>query len=147
MHQKGKAGLNVLAGKILVDFRSGEPLYLQIARQIEHLITLGELSPGDQLPTVRELATELRINFNTVTRAYHELDRVQLISTQRGRGTFVWDTPSREALRAIREERLETATQRYFKEITQLGFSSEDIREFIDRQLSRWENGTVLSGE
>jgi GntR family transcriptional regulator len=139
--------LNILAGKILVDFRSGEPLYLQIARQIEQLISTGVLSPGDQLPTVRELATELRINFNTVTRAYHELDIAQLISTQRGRGTFVWNTPSKEVLRAIREERLASATQRYLKEITQLGISSEELKKYIDGQLTRWEDNSIPSGE
>jgi GntR family transcriptional regulator len=53
--------LNTLGGKIHIDFRSNEPIYLQIAQQIEQLISQGELKLGDQLPTVRQLATELRI--------------------------------------------------------------------------------------
>ena len=135
--------LNVLAGKILVDFRAEEPLYLQIARQIEQFMDIGELKPGDQLPTVRELATELRINFNTVTRAYHVLDEARLISTQRGRGTYVWDPPSEETSQKIREERLEAATMRYISEIVQLGYSTEEVMEILARYLSSGESGAI----
>jgi GntR family transcriptional regulator len=137
--------LNVLAGKILVDFRAEEPLYLQIARQIEQFMKIGELKPGDQLPTVRELATELRINFNTVTRAYHVLDEAHLISTQRGRGTYVWDKPSEETIQKIREEGLEAATLRYISEIVQLGYSIEEVMEILERCLSSWEGGAIPS--
>jgi GntR family transcriptional regulator len=135
--------LNVLAGKILIDFRGEEPLYLQIARQIEQFMKIGELKPGDQLPTVRELATELRINFNTVTRAYHVLDEARLISTQRGRGTYVWDTPSEETSQKIKEEGLEAATLRYLREIIQLGYSTEEVMEFLERRLSNWEGDAI----
>lgn len=135
--------LNVLAGKILVDFRADEPLYLQIARQIEQFMKIGQLKPGDQLPTVRELATELRINFNTVTRAYHVLDEARLISTQRGRGTYVWDTPSEETSQKIREEGLEAATLSYISEIVQLGYSTEEVMDILERCLSRLEGGAI----
>jgi GntR family transcriptional regulator len=135
--------LNVLAGKILIDFRAEEPLYLQIARQIEQFMKIGELKPGDQLPTVRELATELRINFNTVTRAYHVLDEARLISTQRGRGTYVWDQPSEETSQKIRQEGLEAATIRYIREIVQLGYSAEEVMEILERYLSSWEGSAI----
>jgi GntR family transcriptional regulator len=134
--------LDGLAGKILVDFRSNEPLYLQIARQIEQLMTLGELKPGDQLPTVRQLATELRINFNTVTRAYHVLDEAHLISTQRGRGTYVWETPNEETTRRIQTEGLESATRRYLEQVALLGFSLTDVRETLERHLIEWEENS-----
>lgn len=139
--------MNGLAGKILVDFRSNEPLYLQIARQIEQLMTQGELQPGDQLPTVRQLATELRINFNTVTRAYHVLDEARLISTQRGRGTYVWETPSDETSHRIRAEGLKAATYRYIEEVAHLGFSAAELRESLDRHLSEWEGKYPLSSK
>jgi GntR family transcriptional regulator len=135
--------LNFLAGKILVDFRAEEPLYLQIARQIEQLMKIGQLKPGDQLPTVREMATELRINFNTVTRAYHVLDEAGLISTQRGRGTYVWDTPSEKTSQKIREEGLEAATLRYIREIIQLGYSTKEVMRFLEHRLSSWEGGAI----
>jgi GntR family transcriptional regulator len=79
--------LNKVTDKVQIDFRSDEPIYLQIARQIEELVGNGELNVGDQLPTVREMAADLSINFNTVARAYRLLDESRIISTQRGRGT------------------------------------------------------------
>ena len=81
---------------IQVDLRSDVPIYIQIVEQIQHLVASGQLKPGDQLPTVRQLAAELRINFNTVARAYRILDEAGLISTQQGRGTYIWDQPSTE---------------------------------------------------
>ena len=77
---------------IRIDPESRVPLYAQIVEQIQAHIAAGQLTPGDQLPTIRQLAADLRINFNTVVRAYLELEREGLISTQRGRGTFVADS-------------------------------------------------------
>ena len=136
-----------LAGKIQVDFRSSEPLYLQIARQIEQLMTQGELQPGDQLPTVRQLATELRINFNTVTRAYHVLDDARLISTQRGRGTYVWETPSEETSRRIQAEGLDAATRRFLEEVSRLGVSPAEARQIVNQYIDEWEKEVSHSPE
>ena len=119
--------LNCLTGKIGLDFRATEPLYLQIARQIEQLVLNCELKLGDQLPTVRELATELRINFNTVDRAYRLLDENRLISTQRGRGTYIWEQPSQESLNQIRQKNLEELTDKYLSDVFQLGYSFDDV--------------------
>ena len=125
--------MNRLAGKIQLDFRSAEPLYLQIARHVEHLVEKGELKQGDQLPTVRELATELRINFNTVGRAYRLLDESRLISTQRGRGTYVWEEPTEETMRHLHRKSLEELAQNYLREVTKLGYSSNDAAEELKR--------------
>jgi GntR family transcriptional regulator len=127
--------LNILAGKIQVDFRAQEPLYLQIARQVQQLTVEGGLKPGDQLPTVRELATELRINFNTVSRAYRVLDETGIISTQRGRGTYIWEMPSPDAAQKLRLEELDYLTQQYVDEATRLGFSPSDIQASISANL------------
>lgn len=118
--------MNKLSGKIILDFRSNLPIYLQIANQIEQLVAKGELKLGDQLPTVRELATELRINFNTVGRAYHVLDETRLISTQRGRGTYIWEEPSEETMKQLKKKTLEELTQTYRDEVIRLGYSLED---------------------
>lgn len=115
--------MNRLSGKITLDFRSSEPLYLQIARQVEQLVAKGDLKLGDQLPTVRELATELRINFNTVGRAYHVLDETHLISTQRGRGTYIWEQPTEATLQQLKQQTLEEITRNYLREVRQLGYS------------------------
>jgi GntR family transcriptional regulator len=127
--------LNVLAGKIRVDFRAQEPLYLQIARQIEQLVAGGGLKPGDQLPTVRELATEQRINFNTVSRAYRILDEAGIISTQRGRGTYIWEMPSAKTTETLRLEGLEWLTQQFIDEATKLGFRQGEIQTFFLAKL------------
>jgi len=84
--------------EIRLDMESPEPIYLQIMDSIKHLVATGELKPGEQLPTVRQLATDLRINPNTVARAYLELDREGVISTQQGRGTFVSERPDQNHL-------------------------------------------------
>jgi GntR family transcriptional regulator len=125
--------LNNLSGKIKLDFRSSEPIYLQIARQVQQVVARGELKLGDQLPTVRELATELRINFNTVGRAYRVLDESRLISTQRGRGTYIWEEPTESMMLQLKQQSLEELTRTYLNEILQLGYSLEDAIEELKR--------------
>jgi GntR family transcriptional regulator len=125
--------LNQLSGKITLDFRSNIPIYLQIANQIEQLVAKGTLKLGDQLPTVRELATELRINFNTVGRAYRILDETHLISTQRGRGTYIWEEPSEETMRQLKKKSLEELTRAYHNEVIQLGYSLDEVIEELKR--------------
>ena len=121
--------MNPLTGKIKLDFRSNEPIYLQIARQVEQLVAKGELKLGDQLPTVRELASELRINFNTVGRAYRVLDETRLISTQRGRGTYIWEEPTEETMKQLKKKSLEELARTYQNQISQLGYSLDDAIE------------------
>jgi GntR family transcriptional regulator len=130
---QGAQEVNPLTGKIKLDFRSNEPIYLQIARQVEQLVAKGDLKLGDQLPTVRELATELRINFNTVGRAYRVLDETRLISTQRGRGTYIWEEPTEQTKQELRKKSLEELTRTYRDEITALGYSVEDAVEQLRR--------------
>lgn len=127
--------MNPLAERIHLDFRSGEPLYLQIARQVEGMVSNGELIVGSQLPTVRELATELRINFNTVARAYRLLDEERLISTQRGRGTYIWEEPTEAVMQKMRQKTLEEITRNYLKETTRLGFSRDEAASMLDQLL------------
>ena len=90
-----------------LDFRSGLPIYIQIMNQIENQVLGGTLKPGDQLPTVRALASELRVNFNTVARAYRMLDEARIISTQQGRGTYITEIPPPEVTERLRKETLE----------------------------------------
>jgi len=128
--------LNSLLGKITLDFRSDEPLYLQITRQIEQLVIKGDLKLGDQLPTVRELATELRINFNTVGRAYRLLDEARLISTQRGRGTYIWEQPTEEAMKQLRQKSLQELAGNYLAEAVRLGYSPQEALDGLQRIIT-----------
>ena len=72
-----------------VDFRAGKPVYLQLADQIRYAAASGELQPGEALPSLRPLAEELRINRNTISKAYAELEGQGIIETIHGKGFFV----------------------------------------------------------
>jgi GntR family transcriptional regulator len=120
---------------IEVDFHLGQPIYLQIVEQIRNKIERGELKPGDQLPTVRQMATELRVNFNTVARSYRILDEAGLISTQQGRGTYVWKTPSAEVVRQLRKREIEELIHDTLAEAQKMGYSIEEIANVIKQEM------------
>lgn len=126
-----------------IDFRSGFPIYTQIVNQIQAQVAGGILQPGDQLPTVRALAEELRVNFNTVARAYRILDETRMISTQQGRGTYITEVPHPEVTERLRRDSLRALTERYLGEALRLEFSGAEITEIIHEQLQRWQNGTA----
>ena len=121
---------------ISIDPRSDIPIYLQIVEQIRLLVVNGDIKPGGQLPTVRALALDLRINFNTVARAYRLLDEAGIISTQKGRGTFILDLPSPEMAGNLRAETMETITRKYIEQIHQLGFSDQEAISTIQYQAA-----------
>lgn len=138
--------MDKLSSHIRLDFRSQEPIYLQIARQVEKLVREGIIKTGNQLPTVRQLATDLRINFSTVARAYHVLDEQKLISTQRGRGTYIWDdidlsdsTTGRQPGSPQDSSRQSLEEQvRYFIENTlNSGIPLDEIHQAIQREIAR----------
>jgi GntR family transcriptional regulator len=123
-----------------IDFRSGLPIYTQIVNQIQTQVVGGVLKPGDQLPTVRALAEELRVNFNTVARAYRILDEARIISTQQGRGTYITDVPPPKVTEKLRRESLEALTQRYISEAARLDFSTSEISQMVKEQLKAWKD-------
>ena len=118
-----------------IDFRSGIPIYLQVVDRIKEMIADGRLKPGNQLPTVRALALEMRVNFNTVARAYRILDEAGIISTQQGRGTYILDVPPPEVAEAMRRTTLEALTDRYLADATRLGLSPAEILTIIQQQM------------
>ncbi len=124
-----------------LDFRSGSPIYIQIMEQIRQMVASGELQPGDQLPTVRQLATDLRINWNTVARAYKLLDEAGLISSQRGRGTYVWEKPGEAATLMLRQQALQGLTQRYLTEAIRLGCTQAEVIAIFEGSFNAWKAG------
>ena len=124
-----------------IDFRSGLPIYTQIVNQIQTQVVAGVLKPGDQLPTVRALAEELRVNFNTVARAYRLLDEARIISTQQGRGTYITEIPPPRVTEKLRKESLEVLTHRFISEAMRLDFSKVEINQMVDDQLKGWKAG------
>jgi GntR family transcriptional regulator len=128
-----------------IDFRSGLPIYTQIVNQVQAQIASGVLKPGDQLPTVRALAEELRVNFNTVARAYRILDEARIISTQQGRGTYITEVPPPKVTERLRKEALKALTQRYIAEAIRLEFTANEISEAVKVQLKDWDAGVEPS--
>lgn len=118
--------------KIEVEFESLIPLYEQIAHQVLELIDSGKLKPGDQLPTTRELAVKLGVNFNTVARAYRMLDQGEIISTQHGRGTFILEQGKTRKSKKGKTEDIEDLTKFYIRKATYLGFKPEEIRDCFE---------------
>lgn len=120
---------------ISLDFGSNDPIYAQIVDQVRHQLTTRELVPGDQLPTVRQLASELRVNFNTIARAYRLLDEAGLISTQRGRGTYLLEHDERRSEEAIRKETIEEQLEKTIQSLVRRGYSKEEIQRTIESIL------------
>jgi GntR family transcriptional regulator len=121
-----------------IDFRAGLPIYTQIVNQVQAQVAGGILKPGDQLPTVRALAEQLRVNFNTIARAYRILDEARIISTQQGRGTYITEIPPPRVTEKLRKESLQALTERYITEAMRLEVSKAEISEMIKEQLRAW---------
>ena len=130
-----------------IDFRSGLPIYTQIVNQVQTQVVGGMLKPGDQLPTVRALAEELRVNFNTVARAYRLLDEARIISTQQGRGTYITEIPPPKVSERLRRESLEALTKRFIGEAMRLDFTKIEISQMVKDQLKAWTESEASDSE
>jgi GntR family transcriptional regulator len=118
-----------------IDFRSGIPIYLQVVERIKERLAGGQLKSGDQLPTVRSLALELRVNFNTIARAYRILDEAGVISTQQGRGTYIMEMPPPEVAENMRRQALQDLTRRYIADAERLKTPPEDLVKILKEQV------------
>jgi len=112
-----------------LDLRSGVPVYRQLMDQVRGAMASGTLKPGDQLPTVRQLAVNLEINPNTVVRAYRELELGGLLETHQGTGTFIANKKVEKAS-AERERQLVQMAGEFAARAGAAGFALEDL---IDR--------------
>jgi GntR family transcriptional regulator len=119
-----------------LDFRSGLPIYTQIVNQVQSHLVQGSLKVGDQLPTIRALADDLSVNFNTIARAYRILDKARVISTQQGRGTYITEIPSGKVKAQLRDESLSALAQSFIAEALRLGFSKQEISLVVKDKLS-----------
>jgi len=126
-----------------VDFRSGIPVYIQIVEQVQALIARGELLPGDQLPTVRQLASELRVNFNTIARAYRMLDEAGLISTQQGRGTYIMEPLNGERSKFLKTRSLEDQIVGLIESLQQQGYQPDEVVSAINKVIESWKLGQL----
>jgi GntR family transcriptional regulator len=122
-----------------LDFRSHIPIYVQLVERVKHLVASGTLRPGDQLPTVRQLAAELRVNFNTVARAYRLLDEAGVISTQQGRGTYVLEVPPPEDAIRLRRKALDGLSHNFLLEAHRMGFEADEVQANLEALLKLWQ--------
>ena len=120
-----------------VDPRSGVPIYLQLIEQVKRSVALGVLAPGEQLPTVKQLAVDLTVNPNTVARAYRDLEHDAVIETAPGRGSFVRADGVAKQTRAATDVAGEAVTQAV-REAKSLGLPAAGVRELFEAALSRW---------
>src|SRR6202167_2117723 len=126
--------------RFLLDLHSGMPVYRQIMDQVRGGIASGSLTPGDQLPTVRQLAVDLAINPNTVLRAYRELELGGMLETHQGTGTFISEKKvSRN--NAERERQLAQLAGEFAARAGAAGFTVEELldrlRELIPDSTTR----------
>lgn len=125
--------------QLSLDLQSRVPIYTQIVEQIKALITAGMLLPGEQLPTVREAAVDLRVNFNTVARAYRLLHEAGMISTQQGRGTYVLArAPAENASPQHRQAHLVEMVNRWLTEAERLDLQPEEVERAWDDAFAIW---------
>lgn len=112
-----------------MEFNRNSPVYIQIMMLIKKRIAAGELYSGDKLPSVRELSKELKVNPNTIQRVYQELERENLVFTQRGMGTFVTDHA--EIIKNLKKGSASGLIEQFFQEMKGLGFTADEIKEMI----------------
>jgi len=118
-----------------IEFDEKIPIYLQIMKAIKQELATANLKAGDKLPSVREMAEILKVNPNTVQRAYQELEREQITYTQRGMGTFI--TNNVQKLKSLKKEMAMELVISFVNEIKNLGFTTEEIIEIVKEFLER----------
>ena len=119
--------------EIILEFRSPNPLHEQIVDRLREQLATGKLPQGTRMPTVRELAEVLQVHFNTIARAYRQLEKEGWLSTRPGRGTFVWRTENN--FLNEEKENLETLTQDYVSACRERGYPEMEILRELRRQM------------
>jgi GntR family transcriptional regulator len=112
---------------ISIDSHDATPIYAQLDRALRAAIATGRLKVGEQLPTVRELAVDLRVNANTVARVYTELERAGVLETRRGVGSFVAATPEQAHPPDEYHRRLRAFVTRVQADAARAGFAIDDV--------------------
>ncbi len=128
---------------------SGVPVYLQLEQQIKQAVASGLLQPGDALASTRRTAADLRINPNTVARAFTNLEREGVIRTVPGSGTFVADPAEQPnaLLKAEKLRRLRPLAQQFVVEAAQLRVGPEDLHRLLDAAVNELKRSTRSEGE
>jgi len=119
---------------VAFDPRDPTPIYAQLDRALRAAIATGRLHAGDQLPTVRQLAVDLRVNANTVARVYNELEREGVLETRRGVGSFIAATRLQARPPAEHGRRLRAFVTRVLADAAAAGFSRDELVDELRRK-------------
>lgn len=114
------------------DFSNETPIYLQIVEKIKILIISGQILPGDRLPSVRDLALEMKVNPNTMQKALVELENLGLIYTERTNGKYA--TQNKKLIDKLKQEQSATLTTCYIESMSKLGYNLKEIIEQINKK-------------
>ena len=112
---------------VSIDPQDQTPIYAQLERGLRAAIATGRLRPGDQLPTVRQLAVDLKVNANTVARVYAELERANVLETRRGVGSFVSATPAQARSVREHERRLRAFATKVLADAAAAGLTPDQV--------------------
>ncbi|SHJ42537.1 GntR family transcriptional regulator [Tepidibacter formicigenes] len=112
-----------------MEFNNSKPIYLQIIEDIKKKLIRKEIKPGDKIPSQRELAKNIKVNPNTVQRAYREMESMGLVKTLRGQGTFISD--EEELLNEIKKEMASEVLIKFIQEMRSLGFKDDEVINLI----------------
>jgi GntR family transcriptional regulator len=118
-----------------IDFQSGVPVYLQIVQQVKAAAATGLIRPGDPLPSVRAMAEDLRINRNTVARAYAELESESVIETRQGSGCFLKDGGASPLRKSVRSGRLAEALDAVIIQAHHLQIPDPELQSLLIERL------------
>lgn len=119
------------------EFETSKPIYLQIADHVFQKIIREELKPGDKLPSVREMAVQMGVNPNTIQRTYSEMERMGVVETRRGQGTFIVENT--EIITELKQTIQLEVISSFVKKMKDLGFSKEEMIANLKSYLERGE--------
>lgn len=120
-----------------VDFDISQPIYQQVITEILRSLVRGDLQPGDKLPSQRDLAQTMKINHNTIQRAYREMEGEGLVETIRGMGTFITNNPV--IVEEMRRKMVGESVSRFIEEMRSLGIQGEQIVTAVSEHITRLE--------
>lgn len=128
-----------------LDFDLAKPIYMQIVDEVKRCIVRGELGPGEKMLSQREMAQSLKVNPNTVQRAYQEMERLELVETLRGEGTFVKNDVM--LVKKLREEMASETLHSFLREMASLGFSESEVVQMVSESLGNGGSREYAGGE
>ncbi|SFS66215.1 GntR family transcriptional regulator [Marininema halotolerans] len=124
-----------------VQYDQSSPIYLQLAEKIRRRILRHELDPGDKMPSVRDMAVQSNVNPNTVQRTYSELERMGIVESRRGQGTFI--TENEERLEQLRDEMRQSQIASFVEGMNEMGFTSKEILSGLTHYLEQHEEAST----